>query len=115
MGGAQALHTVFGDEELASNLAGVFALSTFLSHDSELPGRIKSQVASGKRIPPLLYCHGTADPMIRLAWGEETSERLRDAGAQVEFRTYAGLEHALSQEELRHVNAWAESRLSEVA
>jgi len=65
MGAAQSLH-MLSDPELCDNLAGIFALSTFLPDDSVLPERVKKHTSAGGRVPPLLWFHGTSDPMIRL-------------------------------------------------
>lgn len=48
-----------------ADLAGVFVLSSFLADDTALVARVKALKDSGSRIPPMLQCHGLADPMIK--------------------------------------------------
>ncbi len=113
MGGAQALHTVLGDAALArEEVAGVFAMSTFLADDSVLPQRMQQHVQAGGKLPPVLYCHGEADSMINCKWGEMSAERLRQAGAQVEWRSYPGVDHDMCDPELRGVRDWILARLA---
>ena len=105
MGAAQSLH-MLSDAELSQNLAGVFAMSTFLAEDSVLPSRLAAQIENGGRVPPLLYWHGTADAMIKLEWAEASVPRLQGAKVDVSWRTWPGLGHDMRSDELAALHQW---------
>ena len=105
MGAAQSLH-MLSDAELSQNLAGVFAMSTFLAEDSVLPSRLAAQIENGGRVPPLLYWHGTVDAMIKLEWAEASVPRLQGAKVDVSWRTWPGLGHDMRSDELAALHQW---------
>ena len=90
-GGALAVDTA-----VTSNLpfAGVIALSC------DFPLLYPSRVS---RAFDMFFGHGTADPMVPLAWKSESVAELRGAGHRVTERHYHGLGHGIAREELRDV------------
>mmetsp|Transcript_37890 Transcript_37890/g.61103 ORF Transcript_37890/g.61103 Transcript_37890/m.61103 type:complete len:112 (-) Transcript_37890:147-482(-) len=110
MGAAQSLH-MLSDPELCEKLAGVFAMSTFLSDDSVLPERVKKHTSAGGRVPPVLWFHGTADPMIQLRWTEASYPRMQAANVSVDWRTWQGVEHDMRRDELQALHLWLTSIL----
>lgn len=87
MGAAQSLH-MLSDPELCAKLAGVFAMSTFLPDDSVLPDRVARHTSAGGRVPPVLWFHGTADPMIRLRSHPPTIEPVCRDITEIDVRAY---------------------------
>ena len=86
------------------------------------------------RQTPILMCHGTSDPMVRIEWAEASRDVMIDAGCGsgsgeeggakagfissgeitgtgFEWRSYPGLEHNANDKELRDVVAWLQKRI----
>lgn len=62
----------------------------------------------------MLQCHGDCDPVCPYKWGQMTSSYLKAFLKGSEFRTYRGLAHSSSDEELRDLKAFVEKRLPPV-
>jgi phospholipase/carboxylesterase len=97
-GGAIALYTGLRHAE---RLAGIAALSAYLIGVDALA----TEASSANRDVPIFMAHGTADPMVRFAWGEASWRALANAGYNVERHTYA-MEHSVCMEEVHAVSAW---------
>ncbi len=97
-GGAVALYTGLRHPE---RLAGIVALSTYLI---DAPG-LATQAAAANRTAPILMAHGTCDPVVRLAWAEQSRDALERAGWRVEWHAYP-MEHAAVPEEIAAVSAF---------
>ncbi|MEP6943611.1 MAG: alpha/beta hydrolase-fold protein [Betaproteobacteria bacterium] len=97
-GGAIALYAGLRHPE---RLAGIAAMSTYLIDGDSLP----AEGSAANRDVPLFMAHGTADPMVRFAWGEASWRALAKAGYNVEWHTY-GMEHSVCMEEVQAVSAW---------
>ena len=65
-------------------LAGIVALSTYVVRPDLLAG----EASPANRDVPIFMAHGTADPMVRLEWGEAGHRALVAAGYRVEWHTY---------------------------
>jgi len=53
---------------------------------------------------PVLFCHGDADPVVRLDWGQRSAERVKELGvANVTFKVYANMAHSASVQEVADV------------
>jgi len=102
-GGAIALHLGLRYEE---PLAGILALSTYLATESTLA----AERSEANRAVPIFQAHGTRDPMVPLALGTRTRDRLRADGYAVEWSEYP-MEHAVCPEEIEAVGAWLRARL----
>ena len=97
-GGAIALYTGLRHGE---RLAGIAALSSYLIGADTFV----TEASSANRDAPIFMAHGTADPMVRFAWGETSWRALVGAGYQVEWHTYR-IEHSVCMEEVEAVSAW---------
>ena len=71
---------------------------------NELPRALANSLASQR--PRVWMAHGARDGFVLPQWGEATSEKLREAGLEVEWQTYAGLRHSLRQDELEDLSRW---------
>ncbi|KAK3593185.1 hypothetical protein CHS0354_039669 [Potamilus streckersoni] len=100
MGGALALHLGY---RFLKNVAGVFALSSFLSNDSKVYQAIQSD---SSQLPPLFQCHGKKDELILYDWGHTTFDKLKELGVQGEFHSYNKLYHDLQKQELIKLQEW---------
>lgn len=102
-GGALALYSALTFPE---PLAGVVALSAWLPLHQKFPAS-----AVGNRDTPVLQCHGDCDPMVPYKWGQMTSTLLKQFMTQTEFKTYRGLMHTSSEEEIHDMKKFIEKVL----
>lgn len=93
-GGAIALQTLRSDKKLA----GVIGMSTWLTLRKETP-----IISEANKNTPILMCHGNADPVVQYDFGKATYNTLKELGADVEFKTYNGMGHSASPQELEAV------------
>lgn len=105
-GGAIALHTAL---RYPQRLAGVMALSTYLP----LIHTFRNEVPSGDdaRSLPIFMAHGTHDPVLPVALGQESRQALLQAGYNVEWHEYP-MAHAVCAEEIVAVSAWLNAVLA---
>ncbi|KAF7642426.1 hypothetical protein LDENG_00258140 [Lucifuga dentata] len=108
MGGAMALHLAC---RYHPDVAGVFALSSFLNKDSVAFQTVAETVKAGNHLPELFQCHGTSDDLVLHQWGEDTSGLLRKAGMTATFHSLPGLHHQLSQPEMELLRSWILKKL----
>ncbi|XP_053315012.1 lysophospholipase-like protein 1 [Spea bombifrons] len=109
MGGAMAMHLAY---RYNKDLAGVFALSSFLNKDSEVYQKIKEAKC---RPPELFQCHGRADTLVLHKWGEETNTLLKSVGVATAFHSFPNLYHELNLQELEMLRTWILTKLPEEA
>lgn len=95
-GGALALHSAL---TYPKKLAGVIAMSCWLPLSTVFS---PTQVKINRNIP-LLLCHGDRDTIVPYAVGQLTSFLLRTATRNLEFKTYPGLAHTVSSDELNDI------------
>ncbi|TDH70674.1 hypothetical protein CCR75_002919 [Bremia lactucae] len=93
--------SLFSGYQSKTVLGGIIALSGYLPrHDS-------FQFAPETANVPLLMCHGEQDQVVRFDYGNMSKEKLQAAGVKnIEFHSYADLEHGACMEELDHVLQW---------
>lgn len=87
-------------------VAGVLALSTFLSGPSKSS---TLEFPAATATTPVLICHGTEDDRIPggVEWAKGAQKSLQERGCgDVELKLYEGMGHAVSMEELRDVLVW---------
>ncbi|XP_020779307.2 lysophospholipase-like protein 1 [Boleophthalmus pectinirostris] len=108
MGGAMALHLAC---RFHPDVAGVFALSSFLNKDSVAYRVVEERCGSGLPVPELLQCHGTSDELVLHQWGQDTSALLQKAGMKCTFHSYPGLYHQICGPEMELLRGWILSRL----
>ena len=85
----------------AARLAGLVALSTYLPLSESLA---KEGTAVNKALP-ILMAHGTYDPMLPLAIGEWSRDRLREFGYTVDWHAYP-MAHEVCAEEIEVIGAF---------
>jgi phospholipase/carboxylesterase len=97
-GGAMAL---FAALRWPERLAGVVALSSYLP----LAAKLEREAHPANAAVPVFMAHGTFDPIVPLALGEGTRDRLRSRGLDVEWHTYP-MPHSVCGDEVRDLRAW---------
>jgi phospholipase/carboxylesterase len=97
-GGAMALHLATRHPD---KFAGVIALSCYLPLAQELG---KSRNGTNLRTP-IFMAHGTQDPVVPYALGNDSRQLLSGAGYNVEWHTYA-MPHAVCAPEVADLRAW---------
>ena len=97
-GGAMALQTGLRHPE---RLAGLVVLSSFLP----LANALAAEVSPTNRDVPIFMAHGAHDPMIPLARGRESRDRLLALGYGVEWHEYP-MPHSVCAEEIADLSAW---------
>ncbi|KAM9805710.1 lysophospholipase-like protein 1 [Syngnathus typhle] len=108
MGGAMALHLACRHHP---DIAGVYALSSFLNKDSVAFQAVDERVRAEHYLPELLQCHGTNDELVPHQWGDDTSMLLQKAGMKTTFHSLPGLYHQLSLPEMELLKAWILQKL----
>ena len=106
-GGAIALHTALRHPR---RLAGILALSTYLP----LADTLAAEAHAANRDLPLFMAHGHDDPVIPYDLGQRSGEMLRALGHPVRWRGYP-IEHSVSIEEIRDIEAWLREVLADPA
>ena len=88
-------------------LAGLVGLSTYL------PGAqtAAAAVVEAAKAQPLFMAHGTQDPVVPFAAGEQSAAWLRAQGFDVEFHRYP-MPHSVCMEEIRDLGDWMSRRLA---
>lgn len=105
-GGALALYSSFRHTK---SLAGVVALSCWLPLRSDFP-----QAAVGNTGMAILQCHGDCDPIVPYKFGQITSQIIKKFAGNIEFKTYRGMMHSSSEEEMNDIKAFIEKYLPPV-
>lgn len=59
----------------------------------------------------ILQCHGDCDPVVPFKWGQMTASVLKTLFNEPEFKSYRGMMHSSSDEELRDVKEFIEKHL----
>lgn len=103
-GGAVALHV--GMRSLVP-LAGVLGLSTWLPLRDDYPGAL----GAGATATPFFLAHGSADQVVRTAYGVQSYERLKALGVAAEWKLYGGMAHSACPQELADVGAFLAAHL----
>lgn len=95
-GGAVTLYSTFAIEQ--QPLAGVFVLSTWLPLHTSFPAVVKSN-----QLVPILQCHGDADHLVTHEFGKMASQVISSFNDRLQFKSYPGLGHWYSQQEMMDV------------
>jgi predicted esterase len=69
----------------------------------ELLGLDELEGGGGELKTPILLCHGEEDQKVKLEWGVEMRNLMLELGMDVSFKSYPGLEHWYSGDEMRHI------------
>lgn len=105
MGGCMAMHLAYRNHQ---DVAGVFALSSFLNKDSAVYQDLQKVDST---LPELFQCHGTSDEMVLHSWGEETNSMLKSLGVNTKFQSLPGVYHELNRTELEQLRSWILTKL----
>ncbi|KAE9599097.1 putative alpha/Beta hydrolase [Lupinus albus] len=62
-------------------------------------------------VTPILWSHGMVDRTVLFEVGQAGPPFLEKHGISCDFKAYPGLDHSLSNEELRHLESWIKARL----
>ena len=103
-GGAMALHVGLRHAE---TLAGIMALSTYLP----APEALADERSDAARSVPVLLCHGSADPLVPCARGEEARDLMQSLGQDVSWHTWP-MQHEVCAEEIETISAWLRERFT---
>jgi len=106
-GCAMALHTGL---RLPHKLAGIMALSGYLP----LADRYSSERLAANAHTPIFMAHGTADPVVVLARGEDSRDALAALGHPVQWRTYP-MQHSVHPQEVADISAFLKQVLKDIA
>ena len=85
----------------ASPLAGIVALSTYLTLEDSLD----AEAAAANRAVPILMGHGTQDPVVPLQLAERSRDALMRRGYAVQWETWP-MPHSVCAEEVELVGAF---------
>ena len=106
-GGAIALYAGIRHHE---PLAGIMALSTYLP----LADTTENEANPVNSEIPILYCHGTLDPVISVSVAIRSKELLEKLGYDIEWKTYE-IQHSVSPEEISDIGQWLTERCRNVS
>ena len=85
----------------ANRLAGIVALSTYLTLEDSL----EAEASSANRATPIFMGHGTEDPIVPLKLADFSRLALENRGYQVEWHKWP-MPHAVCAEEVEAVSAF---------
>lgn len=91
-------------------LAGVMALSAYIP----APDWLDQQRTVANQHTPILVAHGTHDPVVSLALGEQAKVWLQAHGYALSWQTYP-MEHQVCLQEIRAIGQWLNQRFAAVA
>ncbi len=97
-GCAMALHTGL---RLPHRIAGIMALSGYLP----LADRFHTERTQANAHTPIFMAHGTMDPVVALARGEDSRNALAALGHPVQWHTYP-MQHAVHPREIADIAAF---------
>jgi phospholipase/carboxylesterase len=97
-GGAMALYS---GTRYPEKLAGIMGLSCYMLLESSLA----AEAAAANRATSIFLGHGTQDPVVSPALGEDTRQLLEQAGYPVEWHAYP-MPHSVSPQEVLDIAAW---------
>lgn len=103
MGGCIALHLAY---HLFTELAGVFAFSTYLSYDSVVFDSLSSRDTCDAHLPKLLMIHGDKDELLLYKWGQIAFRELTRLGVHGEFLTLKDVKHEMKTSQLLYLEKW---------
>lgn len=101
-GGAIAMHTAV---RMPSRLAGLLVLSSWLPLAESFRKEVVDAETSQPRDLPVLVAHGSFDPVLPLALGEQIRDELLGAGFAPEWHSYP-MAHSVCAEEIGAIRKW---------
>jgi phospholipase/carboxylesterase len=97
-GGAMALFT---GTRYPEKLAGIIGLSCY----QLLAARFTAERSPANQVTPVFLAHGTQDPVVAPALGEECRRQLQATGYSVEWHTY-DMPHSVCPQEIADIGAF---------
>ena len=88
-------------------LAGIAGLSGYLP----LADATAAERSEANRDTPIFLAHGVDDPVVALARGRASRDRLQALGCTVDWHEYP-IEHTVSLDEIRDLERWVLGRLA---
>ena len=85
----------------AARLAGIMALSTYLT----LPEQLEAEASPANADCPIFMAHGTQDPVVPYEGGRMSRQKLEEHGYEIEWKEYP-MPHSVCQEEIDDISAW---------
>lgn len=102
-GGALSLYTGM---QLEERIGGIVVMSGYL------PAAKTFHIKDGNKDMPIFHAHGEADPMVRINMATKSKELVCEKGANnYQLKTYPGLVHSVSPEEIQDVKDFLASLL----
>ncbi|MCJ1336722.1 hypothetical protein MMC09_002000 [Bachmanniomyces sp. S44760] len=92
-------------------LGGIFGLSSYLLLHTKIHDMIPISSPNKDGKTTIFMGHGDADPLVRYAWGKQTRDLLKGWGFKVDFRTYGGLAHSATPEEIDDLETYLQEVL----
>ncbi|KAF2753458.1 acyl-protein thioesterase 1 [Pseudovirgaria hyperparasitica] len=105
-GGAMSL---FSGMTYPKKLGGIAGLSCYLLLQDKFRDLVPAE--NPNKETPILMEHGDADQVVFYKWGKLTSEKLKEWGWTVDFKTYPGLPHSASPEGIDDLEAYIKARI----
>ncbi|MCB5227370.1 dienelactone hydrolase family protein [Alishewanella sp. 16-MA] len=102
-GGVIALHLL---PRLPYKLAGFMALSTYMA----CPDKLSAEQLSHNKNTPVFIAHGTQDPVVPMAAGQQAYNTYKAAGFNVSWRDYR-MPHSVCAQEVDEISRFIQSRL----
>ena len=81
------------------------ALSTYVPLKDALDSEVFGNAQAQDRGLPIFMAHGSFDPMLPMALGADSRDRLQAAGFAVEWHEYP-MAHAVCAEEIAAIRDW---------
>ena len=97
-GGAMALHCGL---RYPKTLGGILVLSGFLT----LADKLSIEKNNANQNTPILMLHGEHDPIVQIAWAEQSFSSLKKLGLNAKWKSYP-MEHAVCNEEAMDIARW---------
>lgn len=108
-GGAMAL---LAGVTAPTKLGGIFGLSCYLLLKDKLKDMAGADPVNQQT--PIFMGHGEDDPLVRCPWGQQTAEKLKSWGYEVDWRTYRGLTHSAAPKEINDLEEWLKARIPDL-
>lgn len=105
-GGVIALHLL---ARLPYKLAGVMALSTYMC----APEKLAVEATSANKATPVFIGHGSQDPVVPMAAGQQAFHALKNLGFNVSWQDYR-MEHSVCAQEVADISSFLQRRLMTV-
>ncbi|WP_333608442.1 alpha/beta hydrolase [Arsukibacterium sp.] len=102
-GGVIALHLL---ARLPYKLAGVLALSTYMC----VPDKLATEALTVNKSTPVFIGHGTQDPVVPMAAGQQAFHALKNQGFMVSWHDYR-MEHSVCAQEVADISSFLQRKL----